>query len=392
MSSVTLYQPFDTRMFTLTSGSPVVAVFGGGTTVILSLSNGIELEFIGSDLTMDGTTPISGSVTRINAYAVVDGVSTLAADLRPNTSMGLTFSLQGLVDGLAGEANGFSGSTGFDRIVGGNQQDQCDPMAGDDELSLGGGDDLVFLRPDPGNPLPSAMVYDGGDGFDQLFSISSGTGTYDLRRITLISVERIDIAAFDAVFSSRQLGSPTGLAGVTDFNGASAAEFRVMQNTRVADMGAVSGSTGPSWRLIGRELADVQRGSDNLTLTMQGRGGNDTMRGGDALETLEGGLGNDLISGGAGNDVLTGGKGADRLTGGTGNDAMTGDAGRDTFVFAIGDGTDTISGFQAFGPASDRIDLRAVTGITGLTDLMRNHLVVQDADLLLQLGSGGRFC
>ena len=71
-----------------------------------------------------------------------------------------------------------------------------------------------------------------------------------------------------------------------------------------------------------------------------------TKKGDDGDNTLVGTAGNDLIYGYGGDDVITGGRGIDRLSGG---------AGRDTFVFARGDGQDTITDFAG----GDRIDLRA---------------------------------
>lgn len=95
--------------------------------------------------------------------------------------------------------------------------------------------------------------------------------------------------------------------------------------------------------------------------TLNGLAGNDTLVGGTGADTINGGNGNDLLlgddlnigaggddilNGGAGNDTLDGGKGADILTGGAGNDLLTGGKGADTFVFAAGEGTDTISDFK----------------------------------------------
>lgn len=60
-------------------------------------------------------------------------------------------------------------------------------------------------------------------------------------------------------------------------------------------------------------------------------------------DRLIGTSGDDVRNGGAGNDTITGGSGNDVLTGGTGGDSLDGGADGDTFVYAAGDGTDTIS-------------------------------------------------
>ena len=65
--------------------------------------------------------------------------------------------------------------------------------------------------------------------------------------------------------------------------------------------------------------------------------------------------GDDIVIGGAGDDILRGdneaaGNGADVIVGGRGDDLLKGDGnglvGADRFVFAAGDGNDTIEDFQ----------------------------------------------
>lgn len=72
--------------------------------------------------------------------------------------------------------------------------------------------------------------------------------------------------------------------------------------------------------------------------------------GNSANNTLFGRAGADTVDGQAGDDVITGGAGADRLTGGVGVDR---------FVFAKGDGGDTIADFGA-GGQHDVIDVSAL--------------------------------
>jgi Ca2+-binding RTX toxin-like protein len=79
-------------------------------------------------------------------------------------------------------------------------------------------------------------------------------------------------------------------------------------------------------------------GNDHL----EGNIGNDTLKGDNGSDYLYGGAGDDKLYGGEGVDKLYGGKGNDTLIGGKGNDALYGGAGFDTYVYNIGDGTDTI--------------------------------------------------
>lgn len=389
MPQYTLHAPFDTRMFTLSSGSPVTAVFGGGDSVILGLANGYELEFLGQDLSMDRLLPAGGLVRRINAYLVVDGVSTLVAELIDQPLQPLwSFTPEGLLTGLDSAPLLIIGNqVGFSRVQGSALNDSYSSYSDEAQLSLRGGNDVVYMdQTDPGEAGPR-LRYDGGAGTDWLeFSLAGGQ--VDLRNVTLRSVEGLLLQEGTMIFASHQIDNPRGLGGITQVAAALNSFVRIVQDTDLADMGSLPGAVSPWWTLVGRDVADRQFGSDTLVLTMKGMGGDDLLRGRAANETLEGGRGADTLSGGAGGDLMTGGGGADRLTGGDGNDVLSGGAGRDDFVLARGCDADIVTDFHAFGPARDRLDLRGVAAVTGFADLVRDHLVVQGADIVLQLGNG----
>jgi Ca2+-binding RTX toxin-like protein len=92
-------------------------------------------------------------------------------------------------------------------------------------------------------------------------------------------------------------------------------------------------------------------GNDTLTGTagndsLNGGNGNDSLIGNAGNDTLIGGNGTDFLVGSAGNDLLNGDNGYDTLRGGLGNDTLTGGNGQDIFVFASGEGIDTITDFK----------------------------------------------
>ena len=144
-------------------------------------------------------------------------------------------------------------------------------------------------------------------------------------------------------------------------------------------------------RLIGelsgegsRVVGDYTNWTYDQTLT--GAGTNDTLtgdktrsliRGYDGVDTLSGAEGDDRLEGGIGADVLNGGAGNDILIGGADSDSLTGGAGRDIFVFASGDGTDTIWDFQV---GIDLIDLRTIGAYS---------LSTVGSDTLVTLNNGG---
>ncbi|MDJ0737662.1 MAG: endonuclease/exonuclease/phosphatase family protein [Nostocaceae cyanobacterium] len=63
-------------------------------------------------------------------------------------------------------------------------------------------------------------------------------------------------------------------------------------------------------------------------------------------ERLIGTRGDNTIHGRGGDDFIVGGRGDDLIFGGGGNDKVVGNYGADTFVLAVGEGTDTIYGFN----------------------------------------------
>lgn len=99
--------------------------------------------------------------------------------------------------------------------------------------------------------------------------------------------------------------------------------------------------------------------------------------------------GNDVLQGRVGADSLFGGSGDDTLTGGAGSDSLTGGAGADRFVFATGDGADTIGDFAV---GLDKLDLTGL-GVTSLSQLTQssaggNLVLTKGADSITLMGIG----
>jgi uncharacterized delta-60 repeat protein len=129
-------------------------------------------------------------------------------------------------------------------------------------------------------------------------------------------------------------GQPLILLAI-DGRGVSTSDHQVVFGTRLAD--PIDGS-GDGDHLYG------MRGDDAL----DGKAGNDY---------LEGNVGDDTLIGGEGRDTLVGGSGNDELVGGTGNDLLNGGLGDDRYVFATGDGWDTIDDSDGLGSIKIGSDL-----------------------------------
>ena len=121
----------------------------------------------------------------------------------------------------------------------------------------------------------------------------------------------------------------------------------------------------PGWISTGTGADDWVLGSSNAD-TFTGGTGNDYLFGGGGNDAIGGEAGNDYVRGGAGNDTLYGGIGDDTLRGDAGNDTLYGgdlfgnSSGSDTYVFARGDGQDTIIDCDTDTTTADTIRLLGI--------------------------------
>lgn len=99
-----------------------------------------------------------------------------------------------------------------------------------------------------------------------------------------------------------------------------------------------------------------------------------------------------VLLGGAGSDELAGGAGRDILVGGAGDDKLSGGAGADLFLFATGDGNDTIGDFRP--EEGDTIELSDL--LSGSSPELQNYVQLSSAGTNSWLriniaGTGGSF-
>lgn len=144
-------------------------------------------------------------------------------------------------------------------------------------------------------------------------------------------------------------------------------------NVTVEYTGAVVGNVGISINLAqaasGAAIGTSQSASDLLRgiLNITGSEFNDSITGDTQAN---------ILRGGTGNDNLFGGSGADTLIGGLGDDILWGEGDSDIFMFADGDGADTIHGFAAGTGSQDVIDFSGVASLNSLADVQANSVQV----------------
>ena len=255
----------------------------------------------------------------------------------------------------------FQGRDGDDELTGGAGRNQLDGGDGDDIINALGGNDEIFY--DDG-----ADVIDGGDGIDTLnaaFDSDEITFTSTASGFTLgdATVSNVELIQFDdGILTVEQLegGATLGDDDVTMTAGGTV-ETAGGNDTVTGSDEADFISTG-----TGDDTVNAGDGDDEIldafgNNDLSGGGGDDVITTYSGMSNLDGGEGNDLLIGGIGQDTLEGGAGDDtifgdvieslgdndRIIGGTGNDDLTGGIGVDTFVFATGDGDDTIQDFSA---------------------------------------------
>ena len=230
-----------------------------------------------------------------------------------------------------------------------------------------------------------ANTYYGGAGYD-IFNYSRGTTTiynydYDKDYIQVDPLRfklssyglnengdfRLSISAKDTGYGYgsiivkdvtkgvRYYGLTDGLSEVDMFN------IDFIAGTEDADP-YVEGTVGDDILLgfkgndivYGRAGNDTLHGGDDDDY-LYGEAGKDILYGGKGKDYLYGGVGddnlyggdgNDILFGDAGSDTLNGGAGDDEIHGGTGNDTLYGGEGKDVFIYANGDGNDTIKDYQ----------------------------------------------
>jgi Ca2+-binding RTX toxin-like protein len=99
---------------------------------------------------------------------------------------------------------------------------------------------------------------------------------------------------------------------------------------------------GTTWGAAQITAASMAPRMDGGNDTLVGSNGNDGITAGYGDTLIIGVSGNNTLVGGAGDDTIQGGTGADTIEGGSGTTQVFGGNGQETYVFNVGDGSDTI--------------------------------------------------
>ncbi|MEM9014542.1 MAG: hypothetical protein AAGB02_05480 [Pseudomonadota bacterium] len=330
---------------------------GGGGADIIKGGGGADQVNGGSGADFMSYLDAAGGVTvNLAAGSASGNIATGDTLINIENLFGSSFS-----DNITGSsgANNISSFNGDDTISGGAGNDTISGGNGDDVISAENGNDLIFAS-------QGADIIDGGDGIDNLnfsgaaaqiiVNLGSGAGSGDLAEgDQYTNIEDVVGSNFgDLIFGSSVANRLNGGNGDDVIKGAGGAD-RINGANGFDTAGFLDATTGITVNLsTGVSSGSVAAGDQLISIErVFGSNSADTVTGSSAGESVVGFGGNDVISLGGGDDTLQGGVGADTLTGGTG---------ADQFVFAIGEGGDTITDFAAgvdviqilsFGPAFD---------------------------------------
>ena len=242
-----------------------------------------------------------------------------------------------------------SATSNDDIIVDGTGNNTVQAREGDDVIYGAAGTDVIY-----GGAGSDTYVFGRGDGHDTLGSIQdAAVGKIDTLQF------KHGILPADIVFSTSGTSLIIKIIGTTDqitvshflYQDDTANSYNPLQMIAFSNGVTLNVAEIVIALLSGSAGADTASGTfrdDDITGlggndVLAGRGGNDTMDGGAGADSVNGEAGDDMVRGGADSDALFGDVGNDTLEGGTGNDTISGGTGSDVFVFARGDGQDTIS-------------------------------------------------
>jgi Ca2+-binding RTX toxin-like protein len=362
-----------------------------GTDLALS---GIEIDLNGADGSVDTVTvngradkdtinisTVNGSVLVTGSPATVSIVDTEPANDRlivnggggndTINASGLTAGAIGLtIDGGDGN-NVIIGSQGADTLLGGDDNDVVTGGLGDDTASLGGGNDVFIWNPGDGSDTVRGhagldTLEFNGAGDNENIDISANGGHVRFHRdvdnvtMDLNGVENIHFEALggaDNIVVNDVSGTDLALSGVAielegtlaSGVGDGAIDTVTVNGTAGSDTIRVSNPYNYDILIIGSPaIVNILHSEATDQLVINGLGSNDfidasVLQADHISLTLDGGGGNDTLWGSQGNDVVFGGRG---------NDVASLFAGDDTFVWNLGDGSDTVEGSAGF----DRLD------------------------------------
>ena len=358
-----------------------------GTDSVQGGETGIDFDTLSLTAASNVSITLTGNEAGVASYAGGGG-ATFSQIERIVTGAGNDFisavsDATGLVVETGAGNDTIVGGSGNDTVYGGDGNETLNGGAGNDALYGGGDNDVFFVT--------------AGFGQDTVIGGQSGTNydTLDLSGLT---------NPVTVVFTAPGAGVVTDTVTGHTVTFSEIEQLILTQQADVVDASLNHGYTyiqslGGNDQITGSAGSDIfddemlapnGQGND----TFYGCGGNDVLWmgidndlafGGTGDDSLGGEEGDDVLYGDAGNDSLNGHSGNDTLYGGTGDDLNNGGDGADTFVYARGEGVDTIIGGEG---GTDLDTLQLVDATFGGTGATITYTTAEAGSFSFNLGSG----
>lgn len=230
-------------------------------------------------------------------------------------------------DGSGGNDT-IDGKDGNDVIYGGSGNDTLLGGLGDDALYGGTGDDLII-----GGLGNDNMWGDAGNDTFRIEGSSSWDSFYGGADYDRIVVDNVPSYFNFTAIQITNLASDIEEIRNNSYNPAYIYAKGSLDLTNLQKFYKIDG-------VVGSDLADTIYGR---AITNDGVAGS-TLANIQGI-TIDGNAGNDTLFGSVLADTLNGGADTDKLKGLGGDDVLTGGTGTDTFIFSLGDGSDTVKDF-----------------------------------------------
>ena len=227
-------------------------------------------------------------------------------------------------------------NSAINTLAGGNGNDTLDGGGGTDRISGGLGNDVYVV-----DNLGEVVTEATNSGLDLVQAKISYTLGNTIGQLSLIGNSAIHGTGNSTnnvlVGNDGAVSVLNGGAGADSMRGGAGNDTYVIDNVGDTVTETANAGTDTVQSRLGFTLGN---NVEYLTLTgtsaINGTGNtlNNVITGYGAANSLRGGVGNDTLNGSVGNDVLIGGAGNDRLAGGTGNDTFHFDnkVGKDTII------------------------------------------------------------
>jgi trimeric autotransporter adhesin len=250
-------------------------------------------------------------------------------------------------------------------MVGNGGNDQLYGQDGDDTLDGGSGAD--WLNGGAGVNTATYVGSTAAVSIDlQLHTASGGDATGD----TLVNIQNLTGSAFnDMLIGDQNDNRLDGGAGNDQMIGGAG------NDVFVGGLGADALIGGD-----GTDSVDFSSARAGVVVNLA-TGGTSGEASGDTYSSIENVVGSAFI------DIIDGDSNSNSLTGGKGNDVLRGGAGDDTYVYARGDGQDTIA--ELAGGGSDKLVLSDLNASDVTLTLNGNDLTIVIGESAVGAGDGG---